>query len=468
MRSVRTSLASTQNAAHKQQQQNHGAGRGFVREDGYSAAVPLHEEYDELHEDEDPGQSRVAPLSNTCAPGYSRPPRRMTMVHNVYGLGDLVSVTKSVSSSMRSRRPASSSSLSDQYDAIPDTAVFELVPHTSDVAPQSSTGIFGSTKDLLAGSLVGIGFEIRQVKDIDCVSMHFWCDFSILLKWYSPDLQAQMAVGREHSKQELQDISVPMFTLANGVGVCQRDHDISVFADDPPGVATLESMYSGYLAEFMELEDFPLDSQELSIVVRLKDPRLSLRVLDQPDCRVIRESGRELAEWIMYEPEVSVGEENRRSIFTLRMKVYRKSRYYWINVVCTVGAISALAFGAFIYEADDWYSRSNYVATLLLTLVAFRFVLDGNLPKVSFFTLLDVYSMAAFVVMLLLMMSFAAVSVLLKSEFLDPEEGRKLDLTVMGGMASLWLAAQLAYLVRWSVMDMRQRAVLGKEVEIRR
>ena len=33
-----------------------------------------------------------------------------------------------------------------------------------------------------------MGYEVRQIKDIDCVAQKFFADFSIIMKWYEPDL----------------------------------------------------------------------------------------------------------------------------------------------------------------------------------------------------------------------------------------------------------------------------------------
>merc|ERR1719456_2037005 len=115
----------------------------------------------------------------------------------------------------------------------------------------------------------------------------------------------------------------------------------------------------------------------------------------------------------MYEPEVTVevGKQGRTT-WSLKLKIYRQSGYYIWNVISPIGAFTFMAFFAFLYEADDWYERSSYDLQLLLAFVAFKFVIAGSLPKVSFFTLLDLYLFFSFLFFIVLMGEFMVMKVL--------------------------------------------------------
>merc|ERR1712216_447677 len=64
--------------------------------------------------------------------------------------------------------------------------------------------------------------------------------------------------------------------------------------------------------------------------------------------------------------QVSVGKQGR-CLYELKMVVSRKPAFYVYNVMLMVGGISTLAFFAFLFKAEDWDKRSNYIGMLLLT-----------------------------------------------------------------------------------------------------
>lgn len=55
------------------------------------------------------------------------------------------------------------------------------------------------------------------------------------------------------------------------------------------------------------------------------------------------------------------------------------------------GIITLLGFAIFLVDSDDVASRLSLFITLQLTLVAFKFVVSDHIPKVSYFTALDLY-----------------------------------------------------------------------------
>jgi hypothetical protein len=194
----------------------------------------------------------------------------------------------------------------------------------------------------------------------------------------------------------------PPFYIANSVNVELKERDITVNPDDPPGIVTMNTSYAGELSEFMELELFPLDVQDLTISIRSKEKGWVYKLLTGPMFTRIRESV-ELAEWVVYSPKivVSVGKQGR-VLYELKMVVSRKPGFYVYNVMVMVGGISTLAFFSFLFRAEDWNKRSNYVGMLLLTTVAFKFITADALPKVSFMTIMDIYLFASFIVLLIL------------------------------------------------------------------
>merc|ERR1712224_365421 len=104
-----------------------------------------------------------------------------------------------------------------------------------------------------------------------------------------------------------------------------------------------------------------------------------------------------------------------------------------------VGGISTLAFFAFLFRAEDWNKRSNYVGMLLLTTVAFKFITADSLPKVSFMTIMDVYLFASFIVLLILIAQSATMKAIIAVGIVDLETGTKIDRVSAGAICIAWI-----------------------------
>ena len=102
----------------------------------------------------------------------------------------------------------------------------------------------------------------------------------------------------------------------------------------------------------------------------------------------------DMSEWHVLTPHIAGANPNvplNRKRATVNLRVRRLSRYYLFNVVLMMWFISKLGLTAFVMDVDDLGSRVTTCITLLLTSVAFKFVLSSSLPKVPYNTLLDLY-----------------------------------------------------------------------------
>ena len=60
------------------------------------------------------------------------------------------------------------------------------------------------------------------------------------------------------------------------------------------------------------------------------------------------------------------------------------------NVPLQCGLLSALGLISFLTPTTDLSDRSDMIFSLMLTMTAFKFVISDSLPKVPYFTLLDI------------------------------------------------------------------------------
>eukprot|EP00002_Diphylleia_rotans_P004578 TRINITY_DN13418_c0_g1_i1.p1 TRINITY_DN13418_c0_g1~~TRINITY_DN13418_c0_g1_i1.p1 ORF type:complete len:216 (-),score=40.03 TRINITY_DN13418_c0_g1_i1:321-968(-) len=73
------------------------------------------------------------------------------------------------------------------------------------------------------------------------------------------------------------------------------------------------------------------------------------------------------------------------------LRVRRIPTYYLQNIVLIMFLLSLLGPLAFIVEVEDLGDRLSTILTLLLTAVAFKYVISSSLPKVPYNTLIDYF-----------------------------------------------------------------------------
>jgi len=80
----------------------------------------------------------------------------------------------------------------------------------------------------------------------------------------------------------------------------------------------------------------------------------------------------------------------------LGFRITRKPTYYLSNVALPVFLLTLFCMSVFFFDTTDLAGRLSVVLSLILTSVAFKYVIAGYLPKVPYSTLLDKYVMWSF------------------------------------------------------------------------
>jgi hypothetical protein len=70
---------------------------------------------------------------------------------------------------------------------------------------------------------------------------------------------------------------------------------------------------------------------------------------------------------------------------------------FW-NLICPAGATGFISFMTFAISADNLASRMANMITLVLTMVAFKFVISDKIPAVPYLTVIDKYTLGVFAI----------------------------------------------------------------------
>lgn len=246
--------------------------------------------------------------------------------------------------------------------------------------------------------------NIITIGDIDTIREEFTCELALTVKWKEPALKGMKAEDIDWGEQWdpriyfFNAVSTDKYEVKKRLGLKSPDDD----EDDPVPDAQLSIRMKGVFKTTMKLNEFPFDYQNLTIKIMSDWPRKVTEFckdMSQKDSvRTDTFTGEQ--EWELQkhvsahqveEEKMTSGAVNSYPLYNVVVNVKRKASYYMWNVALIMFLITPLAFTSYAVSADAPEDRLSVTLTLLLTAVAFKFVVSQSLPNTSYQTLLDYY-----------------------------------------------------------------------------
>lgn len=157
----------------------------------------------------------------------------------------------------------------------------------------------------------------------------------------------------------------------------------------PNGLTTLEIRYSLSIESFMDMRNFPFDSQKLLIEVsRFGDSPYDLFYY-----KIDEKSGANLSpaaqhvEWDIKELYTDIDNTKTPSFFRATLVYERHSEYYIYKIFIPLFFILLIAYLIYWLPNQPSINRLTLLMTAMLTTVAFQWVVSSNTPKVPYMTL---------------------------------------------------------------------------------
>ena len=173
----------------------------------------------------------------------------------------------------------------------------------------------------------------------------------------------------------------------------------------------LERVLNGTFKHPFELQMFPFDKQNLPISIRfwnssIHDFKRAYEVKQLPRSMHISEQMARFPDWTVdfdaveiscqrmgdtvWKPGASTKSGKGPLDLKLEIPITRLWGYYFTSLTANLIVIIVLTLCTFELEPDNVESRLNTTITLLLAAVATKFVVSGDIPRVSYLTLSDV------------------------------------------------------------------------------
>ncbi|XP_064646694.1 cys-loop ligand-gated ion channel-like isoform X2 [Lineus longissimus] len=309
-----------------------------------------------------------------------------------------------------------------------------------------------------------------KVGEIDTIKEQFNADVLVKARWREPSMdksEKEAKAAREQPRQSTMDpdsIWHPRLFIENTIGEPKESIFRSpMWMENGEAYMTEKRRVKGTFLENLELMDFPFDVQDLTCTVASDRPQTEVELIsDANDIhRVNKQSFVDEQEWSLYkhieaEPKVLTYEHAdptfQRQAMSVKCRAARRPAYFFWNIFLITFLICSLSFATFSVKHTLPQNRLQLSFTLILTSVAFKFIVNQSLPKISYLTYLDKYVLASMIMLAIICVWHCLVTVIDdNARSLSPENPEEFMQKVEKGMVGFLLSFYILYNVAFSI-----------------
>jgi len=291
-----------------------------------------------------------------------------------------------------------------------------------------------------------------KVGQIETIKELYEADLFIQARWREPELDYSVRKSTS-SEVDWDNYWNPELVVQNLIKESKRKVWKSVEYSPAGEAFVLEKRrISGEFSETMELQSFPFDTQSLSVTITSEDKDLEFLEDNTLPSRINHANFVDKQEWSVWDivefaqggPGGEVGDlEPEQPTVSFRIYTSRMSGFSVWNILAVMGIILSLALCPFTVDRWNPGSRLQLSFTLVLTTVAFKFVANQSLPRISYLTILDKYILTSMLLMHLCTAYHASIG--LVDEVSDV--GDLIDMVCFIVVGSIFLIFQIIFYI---------------------
>jgi hypothetical protein len=264
---------------------------------------------------------------------------------------------------------------------------------------------------------ISVGMWVVDINSIESAQQTFTAEIAVVLRWKDPRLAH---TGNGVVRYPREQIWHPRVGIVNETNSVSRKMPDSVEVE-PDGTVTYRQLYVGAFAQPLRLQSFPFDRQTFRVqlvAVRYQ----SNEVMFVPDQVWIRDGLKEaggispsvtLPDWTIEKWELkplvyALAPRHQYSSYAFEFTASRNVRYYILKVILPLVLIVMMSWSVFWIDPVHSNSQISIAVTSMLTLIAYRFAVDSQLPRLPYMTRLD-----AFILTSTLLVFFSLIEVLI-------------------------------------------------------
>jgi hypothetical protein len=256
-------------------------------------------------------------------------------------------------------------------------------------------------------TLIHIGLYVAEITKIEPKDNTFTIEGYLDLRWQDERLThmgvmtGHPAHFMEHAAEKVvEHIWWPDVTFTNGVGREVIENQELIVKSD--GTVEYKQKFQQRLEVNFDLTKFPFDKQKLVVEIESFSWPSKLVKFVKWDTKTGFSTKYEIPAWHTEDMKVSVEdvEEEREhksfSQFKATIEVERNTQYYLWKIMLPLIVIMTISWCVFWVDHENIGNRMEILLAVLLTWVAYQFIISQDLPKLGYLTYLDYLFLLSF------------------------------------------------------------------------
>ncbi len=249
---------------------------------------------------------------------------------------------------------------------------------------------------------VAVGIYVSDVDEISTSGQSFIANVFYMYQWKDPRLANG---GPDLQSMPLEKVWNPRIQIVNQQRLQSTMPEVVTVTGQ--GQVTYRQRVWGSFSQPLTLNDFPFDKQDFSIQlisIGYSPEEVALVALQEQDVPGQTTGGiaehLSVADWKVgnweqapytLEPVPGI----RRSAFALTFEGTRLYGYFVAKVIIPLILIVAMSWVVFWIDPEQSGTQVSVAVTAMLTLIAYRFAVGTDLPRISYMTRLDYFILGA-------------------------------------------------------------------------
>jgi hypothetical protein len=250
---------------------------------------------------------------------------------------------------------------------------------------------------------ISVFFWIVDIDTINSANQNFVANVFVALQWKDERLAYR---GNGVRKYKLDDIWTPRVQIANEIGIIRKTMPEEAEVS-PDGTVMYRQRYVGPFSQPLNLRDFPFDTHVFQLhlvaigyttneISFIPDPRLVAvgskyaagiaKDISLPDWKIIGFETKQLP-YIVVPGYDTAG-------YVIEFTAERHVHYFIWKIIFPLVLIVLMSWSVFLIDPTNASTKIGVATTAMLTLIAYRFVIDSQVPRVPYLTRLDIFIIA--------------------------------------------------------------------------
>ena len=281
---------------------------------------------------------------------------------------------------------------------------------------------------------ISVGMWVVDISSIDSAQQTFTAEIAVVLRWKDPRLAH---TGNGVVRYPLEQIWHPRVGIVNETNSVSRKMPDSVEVD-PDGTLTSRQRYAGAFTQPLRLQSFPFDRQTFRVqlvAVRYQ----SNEVMFVPDQVWIRDGLKEaggispsvtLPDWTIEKWELkplvyALAPHHQYSSYTFEFTASRNVQYHILKVILPLVLIVMMSWSGFWIDPVNANSQISVAVTSMLTLIAYRYAVDSQLPRLPYMTRIDLFFLVSTLLVFFSLIEVLVTTILDNNQ--QTERAKKID-----------------------------------------